>query len=152
MKIENKLDKSFGPFGSSTGFFLLIGGIICIYFSLLGITFVVLGAFAAFTNTSTIIDTDKKRIKHSDNLFGFIQLGKWVDIRPDMKFGLKKVKRGFVGYIKGNQPFDIQYNDIRIFLYDSENRPIMPVKKFNSFDSAQNDLKSLVSLFNLTLI
>jgi hypothetical protein len=129
MILKNKLDKTFGPFGSSTGFFMMIGGLIATCFSVFGIMIAIIGAFAAFTFTSTYIDIDNRKINHSDNLFGIFQRGKWINIKPDMKLGLFKSHRGFVGYIRGNQPIDIHNNDKRIMLYDSYNKKIMPVKK-----------------------
>lgn len=152
MIIQNKLDKTFGPFGSSTGFFLLIGGLITTYFSIFGLLIVLIGAFAAFTSTSVQIDIDNKRIQYSDNLFGIIKIGKWIDIKPDMKIGLKKSHRGYVGYIRGTQPVGIHENDIRIVLYDSNNKKIMPVKKFDSVESSKNELLNLSSILGLSII
>jgi len=147
--IKNKLDKTFGPFGTSTGFFIMIGGIIATFYSFLGLIIALVGAFACFTSTSTIIDTDNKRIKHSDNLFGIIPVGKWIDIKPDMKIGLKKFHRGYRAYIRGTQKVGIHYNDIRIFLYDSANKQLVPINKFDSYESSKNELNNLSSLLGL---
>jgi hypothetical protein len=147
--IKNKLDKTFGPFGTSTGFFMMILGIVATYFSFFGIFIVVIGAFACFTSTSTIIDTDNKKIKYSDNLFGIIPVGKWIDIKPDMKIGLKKSHRGYRAYIRGTQKIGIHYNDIRIFLYDSDNKQLVPINKFDSYESSKNELNNLSSLLGL---
>lgn len=152
MIIKNKLDKTFGPFGSSTGFFLMIGGLIATLFSFFGVLIAIVGAFAAFTTTSTSIDTGEKKIRYSDNLFGIIPIGKWIGIKPDMKLGLKRSHRGFVGYIRGNQPVDIHYIDIRIILYDSRNKMIMPVKKSDSYESSENDLNNLSALLGLQIV
>jgi hypothetical protein len=152
MIARNKLDKTFGPFGSSTGLFMLIGGIVATYFSFLGIIFIIIGAFAAFTTSSTFIDAENKRIKYSDDLFGIIPIGKWIYIKPEMSLGLKKSHRGYVGYIRGNQPVDIHYNDIRIFLYDSNNKQIMPIKKFDSYESSKNEINILKSSLGLEII
>jgi hypothetical protein len=147
--IKNKLDKTFGPFGTSTGFFIMIGGVIATFYSFLGLIIAIVGAFACFTSTSTIIDTDNKRIKHSDNLFGIIPIGKWIDIKPDMKIGLKKFHRGYRAYIRGTQKIGIHYNDIRIFLYDSTNKQLVPINKFDSYESSKNELNNLSSLLGL---
>jgi hypothetical protein len=152
MRIENKLDVSFGPFGSSTGLFLLILGLISTYYTLFGLVLAIAGAFTAFTHTITIIDTDNNKIRYCEYLFGFIPFGKWIEIKPDMKLGLRNVKRGYLGYIKGTQPFNIQYKDIRIYLYNSGNKKIIPVKKFDSIDSAAKELKSLAAMLGLTII
>jgi hypothetical protein len=152
MIIKNKLDRTFGPFGSNTGFFLMLGGVLTTYFSIFGLLLVIIGAFAAFTSSSTIIDTDNKKIKYSDNLFGFLSVGKWIDIKPDLKLGLKKSHRGYMGYIRGTQPVGIHYNDIRIVLYNSDNKQIMSIKKFDSYESSKTELKNLSSLLGLEII
>jgi hypothetical protein len=152
MIIKNKLDKTFGPFGSNTGFFLMLGGALTTYFSIFGLLLVIIGAFAAFTTTSALIDIDNKKVKYSDNLFGFMSIGKWIDIKPYMKIGLKKSHRGYVGYIRGTQPVGIHYNDIRIILYDSGNKQIMPLNKFYSYESSETELKNLSSLLGLDII
>lgn len=151
MIIENRLEsRSFGPFASSTGIFLFAGGLIISYFSLVGILIAILGAFIAFTSTSTIIDTEKRRIKHADFIFGLLPFGKWIDLAPDMKLRVQSVKRGYVGYIRGTQPYDITFGDVRIFLYHPDNRRIMPVKKFKTTESAQAELTELAKLLGLT--
>jgi hypothetical protein len=152
MIIKNKLDKTFGPFGTSTGFFMMIGGCIATWFSPFGALLVLVGAFAAFTSTTTIIDTENKKIRYTDNLFGIIPVGKWMDIQPEMKLGLNKSHRGYVGFIMGTQPVEIHHKDIRIYLYNSDNKQIMPVKKFNSYESSKGELQSLSSLLGLEII
>lgn len=150
MIIVNYLEKkSFGPIGSSAGFFIFIAGLLISYFNLTGIILAIAGAFAAFTSTSTIIDTDKKRIKHADNIFGFFPAGKWIDVRTDMKLGLQKVKRGYAGYTRANMPLQIKYDDIRICLFDSGNKKIAPLKKFDSLQSAKNGLNEMESLLGV---
>jgi hypothetical protein len=152
MIIKNKLDIAFGPFGSSTGFFLFLGGIISIYFSLFGVIIVLIGAFVSFTSTCTFIDPDKKRIKFSNNLFGIFPVGKWIDIKPGMKLGLEKSHKGYQAYIRGTQPISIHNNDIRIFLYGPDNKQIMPIKKFNSYETSKRDLIELSNKLGIVII
>ena len=152
MLIKNKLDKTFGPFGSSMGFFLIPGGAVATYFSPYGILIVLAGAFAAFTTTSTVIDTDNRRMRHCDNLFGIIRTGKWVDLRPGMKLGLKRAGRGFVGYIKGTQPVEIRTRDIRIYLFDERNKPLLPVNKYLSVEKAREGLKEMANQLGIDVI
>jgi hypothetical protein len=152
MIIKNKLDIAFGPFGSSTGFFLFLGGIISTYFSLFGVIIALIGAFVSFTSTCTFIDPDKKRIKFSNNLFGIFPVGKWIDIRPGMKLGLKKSHKGYQAYIRGTQPIGIHINDIRIYLYGPDNKKIMPIKKFDSYESSKRELVELSKILELEII
>jgi hypothetical protein len=74
-----------------------------------------------------------------------------MHIQPDMKLGIKTVKRGYAGYIRGTQPYDIQYRDVRIFLLDSHNKLIMPIKKFKTPESALAEQKDLESLLGLKI-
>jgi hypothetical protein len=150
--IRNKFDKTFGPFGTSTGFFMMLLGIVATYFSFFGIFIVLIGAFACFTSTSTTIDVENKRMRHSDDLFGIIPVGKWIDIKPGMKIGLKKFHRGYRAYIRANQKIGIHYNDIRIFLYAADNKQIMPICKFDSYESSMDELNNLSSLLGLEKI
>jgi hypothetical protein len=152
MIIRNKLDKTFGPFGTSAGFFLMLGGIMATYFSIFGLFLVIPGAFACFTSSSTFIDTDNKKIKNSDDLFGIIHAGKWIDINPGMKIGLKKFHRGYEAYIRGMQRMGIHYNDLRIFLYGSDNKEIIPLKKVGSRASSENELNEMSHLLELDII
>lgn len=149
MIIENKLDsRSFGPFGSSTGLFMFLIGLIFSYFNLTGLIIAIIGAFIAFTSTGTIIDTENRRIKHADYLFGLFPVGKWVYVQPGMKLGLKEVKRGYVGYIRSNQPVEMRSAEIRIFLFDSSRKKVMPIKKIKP-DAAEAELGSLGLLLGL---
>lgn len=151
MIIRNKLDKSFGPFGGSTGFFLLLGGLAATWFSPYGLILAAIGAFAAFTTTSTFIDIENKRIKFSNDLFGIIPAGQWIDIRPGMKLGLKRVHRGFQAYTRANQPVGIHNVDIRIILCKEDNDEIMQVKKFSNRESAVTGIKELCTILNISM-
>lgn len=152
MIIKNKFDKPFGPFATSTGFFLFLGGITATFFSIIGLFIAIAGAFVAFTSTWTLIDIENKRIKHSDNLFGFISAGKWIHIKPGMKIGLKKQHRGYRAYIMGTQPVGIHFNDIVIYLFDNDNKQIIPVKKSKSFESAKKELHELSTTLEIDII
>ena len=78
-------------------------------------------------------------------------MGKWIDIKPDMKIGLKKSHKGYRAYIRGTQPIGIHIKDIRIYLYGWDGKLIMPVKKFSSHESAKNELIRLSSMLGLNV-
>lgn len=136
MKSSFKLDKSFGPVGSSAGFALFIAGIAIVFVSLFGLILIVAGAFLAFTSTGTIIDFDTKRIKFLEKWFGIIPIGKWIQIEPHMKIGIKNSKMIWSAYSRGNRSIDVEEKDFRLILLDDENREIMPVLKAETLDSA----------------
>jgi hypothetical protein len=150
--IRNKLDITFGPFGTSTGLFLFLGGVAASYFSPLGLFLVVIGAFVWLTATSTFLDIENKRVKFSNDLFGIIPVGKWVEIKPGMKLGLKKIHRGYRAYTRGTQPADIHLTDIRIFLYSPDKIEIGPIKKFDSSETAKLELSDLIMILGLETI
>ena len=152
MKTTNKLDRTFGPFGASTGLFMTIGGIVMIYFSLTGIIVILIGTFVGLTSTSTIIDWDKRKIKYSNNFFGIFKTGPWINIEPTMKLGIRKSNKGWQAYSRSNMPLSINFRDYRIILYDSSNKKIMPVKKTNTLDSARRELEILSNQLGLSFI
>ena len=103
MVIKNRLDKPFGPMAAFAGIVMFIAGLAATYFALTGLILVLIGALLGFTSTSTLVDTDKKRIKLSNNLFGILPVGKWIDIKPGMKVGLKKIRSGYRAYSRSNR-------------------------------------------------
>ena len=152
MKTTCKLDRTFGPVGTSAGIFLLIGGILMIWFSLSGIIVALIGAFIGFTYTSTIIDHERRMIKHSTNIFGVLKTGTWITLEPSMKIGLKKSTTAWKAYSRSNVTLNISNRDYRIMLYDSNNKQIIPIKKANSLESAKNELEILSNELSLNLL
>ncbi len=148
---NNKFDKSFGPVGTSAGMFLFIAGLILTFFHLAGLILLLIGAFVGFSSTSTLIDYERKRVKFSNNLFGFIRIGQWVKIEPSMKIGIKESNLTWRSYSQGNRPLDIENKDYRIILLDSVNKEIMPIKKFSTNDLAKIELGTIGHQLGLNL-
>lgn len=134
------------------GITIFVVGIILVFFSLSGLFLILLGAFVGFSSTSTLIDFDKKRIKFSNNLFGIIKAGKWLDISTDMKIGIKKSNKTWRTFSQGSRTLDISNQDFRIILYDSANNQIMPVKKSVTLDSAKIEIEKLSNQLGLELL
>ena len=152
MKIRNKIEKPFGPAGSWTGIFMFIAGIAALnYFSPVGLVLAIPGAFIGFTYESTLIDIDKRRVKNVNYLFGFIPTGKWLSINPDMKLGLKRIHRGYSTITRGNA-LEIHIVDVRIILYDTNNKQILHIKKFNSVEEAKKDIEKLSNQLELSIV
>jgi hypothetical protein len=149
MIVNNKLDKSFGPVGSSSGVLIFVVGLIMTYHSLPAIILAMFGAFVGFTFSSTLIDYDLKRIRFSNNFFGIIKTGKWINIEPSMVIGLKKSNRTWRSYSKGNRSYDYTQVDFRINLYDSNNNLIAPLKKVHSVVSAKEEVELMANLLGL---
>ena len=147
-----RLDKSFGPVGSSAGTFVFIAGIISTWFSLAGLAMVLLGAFVGFSTSRTTVDFNKKRIRFSNDLFGFVKTGKWIIIEPGMALGIRHEDRAWRAYSRSNRPLDIETSDLRIFLFDSSGKIILPVMKTDSPETAETELVKLGNQLNLNLV
>ncbi|MBN2698415.1 MAG: hypothetical protein JXR52_06280 [Bacteroidales bacterium] len=141
--VRNKLDKFFGPAGSFAGYFLIVAGIVASFFSLTGLILVLIGAFMGFTYSSTLVEPDKKRLRFTNNLFGFIPVGNRTYIEPDMKIGIRKTGRSWSAYSLSNRPLDIARNDFRIVLLDKNGQEIIPIKRETDLESAKANLDVL---------
>ena len=149
MIYKNKLDNAFGPVGSTAGIFIFGAGIVASFYSPGGLLLVVAGAFVGFTSTSALIDTDRKRVKLRSNYFGIIKTGKWIDIEPGMKIGIKKMHKSWRAYSRGNRRLDVPEKNYRIFLFDKNNKKIMSLMKTDSFHDAtelQDELSARLGL------
>jgi hypothetical protein len=152
MIVKNKLDKSFGPSGTFAGYTIFIIGLITTYTNLGGLILVLVGAFMGFSSTSTLIDLDKKRIMFSNNLFGFIKTGKWIDIDPTMKVGIKESNITWTTFSRSNRSIDSVKKDFRIVLCDSADIEIMEISKNKSLDAAMAQLETLSRQLGLSAI
>lgn len=152
MKSLNILDKPFGPAGASAGLVLCVVGLFTVYNSVFGFILVVIGAFAGLTSTSTIVDFDRKRMKFTNNLFGIIRLGKWVNIEPNMKIGIRKSNQVWRNSSWSNRTLDIKNIDYRIILYDFDESLIMQIKKTKTQGAAKTELAKLAKKFGLRQI
>lgn len=143
MTTNYKLDKVFGPVGTAAGFILIIAGLIMTYQSPIALILVVIGGFIGFTDTSSVIDLEGRRIRMSNNIFGFIRTGKWMNIEPDMRLGIERPGMVWRSYSRSNRSITISNKEIRIFLYDSNNRKVMPVMKHKTYQTARAELMNL---------
>ncbi len=150
---NNKLDQSFGPAGTSAGIVLFIAGLgITLFYSLFGIILIVIGAFVGFSNSSTRVDADQKRVKFSNNLFGCIPTGQWFALDEEKKLGIKRSNRSWRNYSRSNRILDTSTKDYRIMLYDKSGQEIMPIKKYPTLEAAKADLEQLSNELGLGTI
>lgn len=150
MKLINKLDKSFGPAGSTAGIVLFSIGIITSFTSLLGLILILLGAFLGFTFTCTEVDFETKRIKFLEKLFGVIPTGKWIKIETGMKIGIQESSATWRTFSRSNRSTDTTVSDFRLILFNADDQEIMPVKVTNSLESALAERKILCSKLELS--
>lgn len=147
------LDNSFGPAGTSAGIVLFLAGLgITLFYSLFGIILLVIGAFVGFSNSSTRVDFDQKRLKFSNNIFGCIPIGQWFVLDEDKNLGIKRSTRSWRNYSRSNRILDTSANDYRIMLYDKSGKEIMPIKKYQTLKAAKADLEQLSNELGLGTI
>ena len=149
---KNKLDKSFGPSGTFAGYIIFIAGLIATYSNLAGLILVVIGAFVGFSSTVALVDPDKKRIKFSNNLFGFIQTGKWIAIEPTMKLGIKESNITWTTFSRSNRSIDMINKDFRVVLCDTDENEIMEIRKNDSLEEAKVELDIISRQLRLSII
>lgn len=152
MILKNKLDKSFGPSGTFAGYIIFVVGLVTTYSNWAGILLVLIGAFMGFSSTSAIIDATGKRIMFSNNLFGFIRTGKWIDLNATMKLGIKESNITWTTFSRSNRSIDTVRKDFRIALCDSDENVIMEISKKDSLESAMNELEILSWKLGLSVI
>ena len=144
-----RLDKSFGPVGTTAGFVLFVVGLLTTVSSFYGLILIVLGAFVGFTSTSTFIDFERKRIKFSNNIFGIISTGKWIPVEPTMKIGIEESNVTWNAFSQGNRNLAIEQKDFRILLFDSDNREMLTLMKTDSIESAKVEMERLCNQLGL---
>ena len=150
--INNRLDKSFGPVGSFSGIVVFIAGLVSVYFSLFAFILVLIGAFVGFSYSSTWIDMERQRVRFSNNIFGLIKTGPWVQIENNMKIGIKKSNQVWRSYSRSNRTLDIANEDYRLILYNLEGKMVMPIKKTDNLLSAKTELQLMCNQMGLSQI
>lgn len=146
---NNKLDKTFGQIGSIIGILILLFGIYVCFYSWVGVTTIIVGAFLAFTHTSTKVDYDNKRMKLSNNLFGLISIGFWTDVKQGMQLNLKDISKSQTESKDASGRTIQSHSDYRIFLFSEKDAEIMAIKKCDNKESAEKELIELKAKFSL---
>lgn len=144
-----KLDKSFGPTASIAGIILFVAGLVLVWFSLSAIVNILLGAFLGFTFSRTDIDFDRKKVRHSDVIFGLITTGKWVEVMPEMKIGIVKSRRTWRTLSAGNRELETPVEDQQLILFTGSGKKRIPLKKVSSSEDARAVLDEFCRRLNI---
>ncbi|NVO20166.1 MAG: hypothetical protein HXX13_10720 [Bacteroidetes bacterium] len=147
-----RLDKSYGPTGSSAGILLFLAGIFILFSSVYGVIPLVLGAFVGLSSTCATIDPGSRRIKFSNMLFGVIPIGKWISVDDTMHVGIKESAITWSAFSRGNRQLDVPINDYRIVLYDAGHTKMMDIQKERTLDAAKTDLETLANQFGISAV
>jgi len=151
MKEYFKFEKAFGPVASFSGYVIAGAGLIALYFSWTGLILVFFGVFVGFTNSGTTIDYTNRKVKFSNNIFGLIKIGKWLNIADDMSIGIKKSNKSFRTYSQSNRVLEIFVKTNKIYLFDLQGKPVMPLKKIGTINNSGKELEDLSRILGLTV-
>ena len=142
---NNKLDKFFGPLGSIFGIVILLFGIYATYYSWVGLTTIIVGAFLGFSYTSTKIDFENKRVKFTNNLFGIFSIGAWTELDSSMKLAVANTTKTQNTYSQSNRKNSLTEQDYRIKLFNEKGNEILTIKKFAKKEDALAELETLAN-------
>jgi len=145
-----RFDKAFGSTAAFAGTLIFIAGIIGSFFSFVGLAFALFGAFIAFTNSSTTIDIEHKRVRFTNNIFGVIRTGKWISIEHDMqaKIGLEnKIHRT---YSMSNRSIEEEIHNTIIYLCDSSGNTILPMMKVLPDENPVEKIEEIAHSLNIS--
>ncbi|MDD4747423.1 MAG: hypothetical protein RBR35_09280 [Salinivirgaceae bacterium] len=137
MVTKYKLDKVFGPIGASSGYLMFVVGLIVIWFSLGGIVLGLFGAFIGFTQDCTYVDFHVKRIKSTTNIFGIIPIGKWHEIKKEMRLGVKKNSRTWRRNNQNSKMLNVSKKDYRIVLCYPNGDVVAVIRKTDTLEAAK---------------
>jgi hypothetical protein len=152
MLIRNRIYNSFGPFESFAGKLIFIFGVISSFFSAYSSFLVMGGAFFGFTYFGTTIDTEKRRVRTGDVLFGIFKTGRWINIKPDMTLGVMKWNKVSQISSWSHQKISVPENSFLIVLFKSNGGKLLTLNKKESIGQANEELFSLSDLLNLRCI
>jgi len=145
---NNRLDYTFGIGGVVFGIAILMFGIYVCFYSWIGVTTIVVGAFLTFSNSSTKIDFDNKRMKFSNNLFGIFSIGYWIAIKPGMNLHVKDCTKKNKTSVS-NKNSVLQNNEFKIFLVNEDGKDILAVKKFSDKVLAEKEIEEFKLKFGM---
>lgn len=152
MKSTYKFDKTFGPVASFSGIIIFIAGLIATYYALTGLVLVFIGAFIGFTDSSTTIDTENKKVKFSDNIFGIIKVGKWISVDKNMQIGIKQRNKVYRTYSRSNRTLDLEIHDKKLYLLDENKNPILPILKVQNNEDTKEEINKISRELNISTI
>jgi hypothetical protein len=145
-------EKLMGPSGSFAGTIILIAGLAALFWSWTAISLIIIGAFAAFTTTTTIIDYAGRRVRYSTTLFGMIPTGKWIAVDSSMKVRVRQSGRSYTTYSRSNRQFTMDEHDFSIMLKRPDGTEICPLRRFPTRSEAEVALESIAQQLGVEIV
>lgn len=148
---KNKLDLWFGPVGNTAGIVLCIMGCVMgiVQQSIFAIFPIFMGAFVGFSSTYCFVNFGNRKVKFANAFFGFIPIGKWIEIEKDMTFSCEKSSSAWKSHSMSNRTLSFDNTDFRVFLLEKNGNKIMPIKKFKTKEKAALYLALLLEKFSV---
>jgi hypothetical protein len=145
MTIINRLDKTFGPQLSFSGWILLVTGMVFIV-DVMGIVLVILGFILATTIDGVELDPGSRRIRKFSGPFGFPVVGRWEPL--DHYAGLTVIPMTIkqVTWSRSNRRNVSEQSDFRIFLVGKDHRPAYAIKKCTTRELAVAEMDKLAEM------
>ncbi len=143
MSLTHKFDKSFGPVASFSGTLIFVAGLITTFFALSGLILVFFGAFIGFTNSSTTIDTENKKVRFTENIFGIIKSGKWLKVDQDMQIGTRQESSAYRTYSMSNRSIDLRVDNTIMYLFDQKGNPLIPIMQLKKGENPQEKMDEI---------
>ena len=144
-----KPESIFGPVAQISGFTLVAAGFWISTFSFTGIFLLAIGSFVGFSYSRTFVDSNNRRIKRLHLLFGFVPIGKWIEINQAMKIAVRKSNSYWQAFSQSNRSLEIKDSPYSVVLMGNYSQEIMLICKCNSLDSAKKILAELTIILDM---
>ena len=151
MKINNKIDKIFGPSGVFAGYVLIAIGGISSFFYPGALILLFIGVYTAFTTTGTTIDTDKKKVKHYISHFGLFRSGKWLPLESFSAIKIAKSNLRYTSFSRSNRSTEMKKTGYRITLVTDNKKSGIPVMHCSLLPEAKQKAEELSQLLGLAI-
>ncbi|MDR2927233.1 MAG: hypothetical protein LBV41_03390 [Cytophagaceae bacterium] len=151
MQIRYRFDKVYGLAGFVFGIFLITLGCITVFRSWSGIILITIGALLAFSVSSNVIDVKHYRICFAFELLGFIRIGNWMYIPPDMELLLTDVRKPCIVKCASKRVVDVSDAQYLIILIDTKRKKQYLICKTKTKEKAEEEIARLSDLLDICI-
>lgn len=142
MKVDNKISRNLSGPSIFIGLTFAVLGLVFIFdlHFLFGTAFLLIASFLFFTYSGVEIDTNTKKIKSYNKVFGIIKLGKWESMEKYRGLTLVPMKRVQTIFSRSNRQTSSTDHYFQIYLLNKASKPQLAIKKCNNIETAQNSI------------
>ncbi len=143
MKIENSIERTFGPSVIFAGYVLTVAGILALTQSLAGIFLIIAGAFIAFSVSGTVIEKEKDRLKYYTKIFGIFKQGRWENLSDYHELTITKNRKVRTVHSLSDRTMEIKETGYYIYLVKANHQRAVPVKRCKTLEEARIEIRKL---------